>query len=340
MTSGKMDNILSQTMLAVGLNADGQVITRQVPIPVPGKGEVLVKIAAAPINPSDLARIRNVAAGDRGTFMAGIEGSGTVVGHGKGLLPRLWMGKRVACSSSHDNCGSWSEYMAVSAMSCVPLPAAISDEQGSMLLVNPLTAIAFFDIIRLQKHKAVINTAAASSLGKFIDLLGKKHGIPVIHIIRNEKQKSELLARSATYVVDSSSDSFEDDLKFFADQLQATLAFDAVGGSLTRQLLLSMPYGSSVVVYGNLSGEQPEMDHRSLVTDNKKVSGFYLVNWLKEKGLITTLISINKVRNLLKSELSITVQARYDLSNPQQAIDSYLSNMTAGKVLFIPEAKK
>jgi NADPH:quinone reductase len=334
-----MKPVLPEIMLAVLLREDdGRLSARHVPLPRPKAGEVLIKMACAPINPSDLIRIKNVTEhADRLTFIPGLEGSGTVVAHGSGLLPGLWQGKRVACNSSSDKSGTWAEYMVTPASRCVPLPDEVSDEQGSMLLVNPMTAVAFFDMARRGGHKAIINTAAASSLGRMVELLGKKNRIPVIHIVRNLKQKTTMMNLGAEHVLNTAEKSFSKDLQSLARSLNATLAFDAVGGKLTRQLLLAVPTGSSVVIYGNLSGEQPEIDHRSLVTDNKKVSGFFLGNSVKETGPVTTIRNIFRVRNLLKSELTIPVQAKFPLEEAQEALDSYLGNMSAGKVLLVPK---
>jgi NADPH:quinone reductase-like Zn-dependent oxidoreductase len=141
----------------------------------------------------------------------------------------------------------------------------------------------------------------------------------------------------AEHVLNTAEKSFSKDLQSLARSLNATLVFDAVGGKLTRQLLLAVPEGSSVVIYGNLSGEQPEIDHRSLVTDSKKVSGFFLGNSVKETGPVTTIRNIFRVRNLLKNELTIPVQAKFPLEEAQEALDSYLGNMSAGKVLLVPK---
>jgi NADPH:quinone reductase-like Zn-dependent oxidoreductase len=330
---------LPEIMLAVLLREDdGCLSARHVPLPRPAAGEVLIKMACAPINPSDLARIKGVTEhADRLTFIPGIEGSGRVVAHGSGLLPALWQGKRVACNSVSDKSGTWAEYMVTPASRCIPLPDEISDEQGSMLLVNPMTAVAFFDMARRGGHKAIINTAAASSLGRMVELLGRKNGVPVIHIVRNLKQKTTLINLGAEHVLNTAEKSFSDDLHLLSQSLSATLVFDAVGGNLTRQLLLAVPPGSSVVIYGNLSGETPEIDHRSLVRDNKKVSGFFLGNSLKESGTIATIRNIVRVRNLLKNELEIPVQGRYPLEEAQEAMNGYLGNMSAGKMLLIPK---
>src|SRR5690606_38019070 len=113
----------------------------------PGPGEVLVKMHAAPINPSDLAFLKG-GYGIKRPFptVPGFEGSGTVVAAGKGLLPKLWMGKTVACAASPKYNGTWAEYMVTGAGSCVPLSKNVSLDQGAMMFVNPMTALAFFDL--------------------------------------------------------------------------------------------------------------------------------------------------------------------------------------------------
>ncbi len=90
-----------------------------------------------------------------------------MIAAGPGWLPRLWMGKRVACAVSAIG-GTWAEYLVIRAMLSVPLPKNLSLEQGAMMLVNPMSALAFFDIVKSEKHAAIANTAAASALGRMI----------------------------------------------------------------------------------------------------------------------------------------------------------------------------
>lgn len=333
-----MNPDIPKMMQAVCLTKEeGQLSSKILPVPQPGKGEVLIKISASPINPSDLANIkRTTTLSERLSLIPGTEGCGTVVSNGRGLLPQLWSGKRVACSSTHATSGTWAEYMVTSASLCIPLPVEISDEQGSMLLVNPMTALAFIDIARHGRHKAIINTAAASSLGRIIEVLGSKHKIPIINIVRNEKQKSSLTNLGSPYVLDSSNINFEDDLNSLSHNLDASLIFDAIGGSFTRKLLMSVPCGSSIILYGNLSGEQPEINYRSMIMDDKTLSGFFLGNWLKKTASLKTIMNILKIRQLLKKEILIPVQDSFPLNKAQLAMETYLGNMTAGKVLLRP----
>jgi NADPH:quinone reductase len=316
----------------------GPLIVKEVDIPVPAKGEVLVKIAAAPVNPSDLARIKNAHSEyDLRTFIPGIEGSGTVVKAGRGILPGLWLGKRVCCTSDRPSSGTWSEYIVTSASKCFPLSTKVSDEQGSMSLVNPLTAIAFFDIVKSEGHKAIINNAAASALGRMVELLGVRKGIPVINIVRKQEQAESLKRQGSKHVLVSSDPPFTEQLGSLASDLKATILFDSVCGPQFSDLISAMPYGSKVIVYGNLSGdEHPVFDPRVLLGKNLIIKGFYLSNQAKENGIISNIMNLRKVSRLMETALTIKIHKTFTLSEGQEAVDTYLANMSAGKVLLIP----
>jgi NADPH:quinone reductase len=332
--------IIPEKMKAVQLDiSGGSLVVHSMAIPQPRHGEVLVKMAAAPVNPSDLARLKSaMVEQDLASFIPGIEGSGTVVAAGKGLLPKIWLGKRVACSSVHPSSGTWAEYMVTSASFCFPIPRTVSDEQGSMLLVNPMTAVAFFDIIKHDKHKAIVNSAAAGALGAMIIFLAKRHKVPVINVVRNERQAQMLIAGGERYVLNNSDETFTDQLSSLTHELEATLALDPISGSYTQQLLEALPYGGTVIVYGNLSASDQGPSLRPLLLDNKKLHGFYLGNWMKDNGLIKTVRNLNRVKQLLRNNIRITVQNRFPLDKTQQAIDTYLNNMTGGKVLLVPSS--
>jgi NADPH2:quinone reductase len=318
----------------------GPLFVKEVSIPEPGPGEVLIKIAAAPINPSDLARLKNAHTDhDLTTFIPGLEGSGTVTAAGKGILPRLWLRKRVACSSGYGTSGTWAEYMVTPATMCFPLSSKVTDEQGSMSLVNPLTALAFFEIAKQNRHKAIINNAAASALGRMVELLGEKHRIPVINIVRNQKQEEMLKNLGSRYVLDSSDPSFIDNLGTLSKEMKATVLFDSVCSSQLDKIIDALPRNSYVFIYGNLSGEEQIMvNPMSLIGNNIKISGFYLGNRAKEKGLFKNMMNLREVSRLMSTDLKIKIQGRFPLTSVQEAVDTYLNNMSAGKVLLVPIA--
>lgn len=329
-----------EKMKAVFLEKQGgPLIVKEVDIPNPGPGEVLVKIAATPVNPSDLARVRNMDC-DLETFTPGLEGSGTVVAAGNGILPRVWLGKRVACTH-HGIRGTWAEYMVTSAAMCFPLKSKVSFEQGSMTLVNPLTALAFMEIAKAGKHKAIINNAAASALGRMVELLARKKRIPVINLVRNREHVDMLTQKGSKYVLNTSDPSVFDKLGHLANELEATLMFDSVCGEELPYMIEVLPPNSSVFIYGNLAGtEHININPRSLIDNNIKISGFFLGRQAGENGLIKNMMNLRKVGSLMSDDLTIKIQGRFPLTQAQQAVETYINNMSAGKVLLIPDNGK
>ena len=145
-------------MRAVQLRAyDGNpesVAVVELPVPRPGPGQVLIRVAASPINPSDLMFIRGLYGFKKPLpVIPGFEGSGTVVEAGSGMLPRFLKGRRVACAAADPNIagGMWAEYLVTSAQLCVPLSKQVDMEQGATMLVNPLTAWALMEEVCLVK---------------------------------------------------------------------------------------------------------------------------------------------------------------------------------------------
>jgi len=334
----EMSPFLPETMQAVVLEQKGgPLVVRQIPVPIPGPGEVLVRMAASPINPSDLAFMKgSYGRRNRVPAVPGFEGSGTVVAAGRGLLPRLWLGKRVSCAVSATG-GAWAEYLAVSAKLCVPLKNTLSLEQGSMMLVNPLTALAFLDVARREKHAAIVNTAAASALGRMIVRLGVRYRVPVINVVRRKEQADLLLSMGATFVLRSDDTDFGNQLRDMADRLNATLILDAVGGKLFQQLFDAAPFGSTFLLYANLSTEQLAFDPHGLWSANKRVAGFYLGHWASRRGVLRMVKDIQRIRRLGATDLQTTVQRRFPLVAVRQAVALYEGNPTAGKVLLVAD---
>lgn len=332
-----MSVTIPDSMQAVQLESyGGSLAVRQCLVPRPGSGEVLVRMAGSPINSSDLSFLHGSYKYQKPLpIIPGIEGSGTVVAAGPGLLPRLLLGNRVACASSPTSGGTWAEYMVTSAKWCAPLQGNVTFEQGAMMLVNPLTALAFIDIAKREKHAAIVSTAAASALGRMILQLGRQNGIPILSIVRRKEQVDLVHALGGEYVLDSSRPDFGHQLRTLSRQLKATLLLDAVAGGLTGQLLEAAPAGSTVMVYAYLSREQCVIDPRGLLYDDKRLVGFYLANWLSRKNFLQSLQDTRRVQRLLATHLQTTVQRRLPLSAAQQAVDLYRNNMSAGKALLV-----
>jgi NADPH:quinone reductase-like Zn-dependent oxidoreductase len=323
-------------MLAVMIKEFGSIpVVDHTHVSPPRSGQVLVKISAAPINPSDVAFMKGGYGNPKDfPLIPGFEGSGIVVAAGSGMYPRFLIGKSVACATNAAFGGTWAEYVLLPASSCVPLPKNVSLEQGATAIVNPMTALAFFEMARKEKHFAIVNTAASGALGRMILKVGLREKIPVIHIVRRQEQVDLIRSLGGHHVLNSTESNFVDDFRILANQLNATLILDAIGGELTAQLIKTSPFGSRLVSYGFLSAEAPKIDTRLLAKEDKRVTGFFLPNWMKRQHPLKNLLAIRKVRKLLATDLSTTVQKTFHLADIQLALDAIKEPRTAGKVLL------
>lgn len=312
----------------------GPLVTETVPVPQPGRGEVLVRMASSPINFSDLAVLREGIPEMVYPATPGLEGSGSVVKAGRGILPALRSGKRIACTPVRGHGGTWAQYMCTNAMQTVPLPPDTSFQQGSMMLVNPMTALAFIRLAVKDSHAAMVNNASASALGKMLIRLASGHDLPLINVVRKEEHVTMLRGMGATHVLNSTNPSFEEDLKSVAAALNATLVFDAVTGEETMRLMRAVPSGSTLVAYARLSGEPLQADPADLIKYGKQITGFQLGHWLSGQTILTKLRLIRQVRKQLSGPLTSEVQATFPLQRVKDAITHYRENMSAGKVLL------
>ena len=174
---------------------------REVPLPEPGRGQVRVRMLASPVNPSDLLVVRGVY-GRLPCLPAvpGFEGVGVVDKASPGLIKMLrglHPGKRVAVLNS--NGGNWQENVVLPARQLVPLPDDIADEQAAMFFVNPATALAMTQhVLRVPPGAWLLQTAAASTLGRMVIRLGQHFGFRTINVVRRSEQAEELRARVPT----------------------------------------------------------------------------------------------------------------------------------------------
>ena len=309
------------------------------PVPRPRRGQVLVKLAAAPCNPSDLLLLQ----GKYGTLktlptIPGWEGAGTVVATGGGLLGRWLMGKRVACAVRSDRDGTWAEYVAVNADNCIALKSAMPIEQAASLIINPLTALAMLETARRAGHRAAIHTAGASQLGRMMIAIAADMEYPLINVVRRDAQVEIVRSAGATHVLNSSSERFVEELKALCERLKATAAFEAIAGEMTGTVLNAMPSGATAYVYGALSQDAcSNIDPIGLVFHGKTVTGFFLGNWLDQRGAIGVLRAASRVqRMIIDGRIGTTVQRRLKLDEVVEGLLQYVGNMTDGKVLIIP----
>jgi len=222
-----------------------------------------------------------------------------------------------------------------SAQLCIPLRKDVSLEQGAALLVNPFTAWALMDEARSGHHRAVVQTAAASALGRMIVRLGQRYSIPVINLVRRAEQVELLRAMGSEHVVNSSEEKFAEQLRDLCRKLGATIGFDAIAGEMSAIVLRAQPPNARLLVYGGLSLAASQVDPASLIFEGKRLEGFWLSGWLRSNNMISQLRIASQVQKLLGSDLKTEFRGKLPLQNAAQALQQYAANMTAGKVLLV-----
>jgi NADPH:quinone reductase-like Zn-dependent oxidoreductase len=261
-----------------------EISLAQVATPEPAENEVVVRVEASPINPSDLGLLVGAAdmssakaAGTRdapvitakvpqGAMKAmagrldqsmpvGNEGAGVVVKTGSSDAAKALLGKTVAMIGG----AMYAQYRTIKVADCLVLPAGTTPAEGASWFINPLTSLGMVETMRREGHKALVHTAAASNLGQMLNKICLKDGIGLVNIVRSPQQADILRKIGAKHICDSSAPDFMDNLTGAISETGATLAFDAIGGGkLAGQILTCMEisanknakiysrYGSSV----------------------------------------------------------------------------------------------
>lgn len=333
-----MSQSIPESMQAIRLEKEnGKLQVRQIPVPRPGPGEVLVRMAASTINPSDIGFMYSTSGYSNRNLPVtpGNEGSGTVVAAGDGFIPKFMLGKRVACTKSKMDQGTWAEYMLTKATLCSPLRKDISYESGATLVVNPMTVLAFFEIIKKGKHAAFVNTAAASQLGRMLLRMARKKGIPLINVVRKGEQADLLRSFGAEHVLVSANADFDQKLKELSQRLNATLILDAIAGDFTQRLIDASPAGSLILLYSILSQSPARVNPNSLWYFNRRVEGFLLSTWTKKQGLLKVLWITRQVQKLANTDLSTEFRKRIPITAVQEGLELYQKEMSAGKILLV-----
>ena len=318
-----------------------------VPTPDPAEDEVVVRVEATPINPSDLgllfgpadmagakvsgtkdlpvitakmpdAAMRMMAARLDQSLPVGNEGAGTVIRTGSSDAAKALMGKTVSMIGG----GMYAQYRVLKATDCQPLPAGTTAAEGASWFVNPLTALGMTETMRRENHKALVHTAAASNLGQMLNKICIKDGIGLVNIVRSSEQADILRKIGAKYIVDSTAPTFMDDLTNALVETGATIAFDAIGGGkLASQILTAMEvaanktakeysrYGSNVYKQVYIYGS---LDIRPTeLTRNFGltwgVGGWLLTRFLQKIGPA----EIGRLRQRVASELKTTFASHY-----------------------------
>lgn len=345
------------------------------PTPSPAPDEVLVRIEAAPVNPSDLGVLLGPAdpaqarrdgatktviplspealkAASRRvgrTLTVGNEGAGLVIAAGQ--QAQALLGRRVGVLAG----GMYAQHRLVRAVDCLVLPEGTTAAEGAAAFVNPLTVLAMVETMRLEGHSALVHTAAASNLGQMLVKVCAEDGVPLVNIVRRPEQVELMRGLGARHVCDSCAPGFDDDLRAAIEATGATLAFDAIGGGrIASQILSAMEavaqakmadfsvYGSDtakqVYVYGMLD-PSPTLLTRSFGM-TWDIGGWLMPAILRRIGLEKTV----QLRARVVAELKTTFASHYsreislaELLDPEVLI-ACTRQATGEKFLITPAA--
>jgi NADPH:quinone reductase-like Zn-dependent oxidoreductase len=345
-----------------------------VDVPDPGPDEILVRVEASPINPSDLGLLLgpadlSTAKAAGGTVSAAVpprflpamtarldqsmpvgnEGAGVVVAAGSDPAAQALMGKTVAILGG----AMYAQYRTVKAADALPLPAGTKPAEGASCFVNPLTALGMVETMRREGHKALVHTAAASNLGQMLVKICLEDGVDLVNIVRSPAQAKILADIGAKHVVDSSSASFQAELTDALTTTGATIAFDAIGGGkLAGQILAAMEvaanctattysrYGSmthkQVYIYGGLDTGPTELNRAFGMAWG--LGGWLLTYFIMKIGPAEAQKLRERVANNLKTTFASHYTAEIGLAEALQpdVIARYNAKTTGEKYLINP----
>ena len=319
----------------------------EVPIPEPAADEILVRVEASPINPSDLGLLigpadvsaakvtgsgtdikvtapipqhilRALAARLDESMPVGNEGAGVVIAAGASPEAQALLGKTVAILGG----AMYAQHRCVKAADALLLPEGVTPAEGASCFVNPLTALGMVETMRREGHTALVHTAAASNLGQMLNKVCLADGVALVNIVRSPEQAAILKGIGAKHVVDSTSPTFMEELIEALVQTGATLAFDAIGGGrLAGQILAAMEVAAnrkatSYSRYGSSTHKQVYI-YGGLDTRPTELGRSFGMAWGLGGWLLTPFLmkigpeAAQKLRQRVASELKTTFASHY-----------------------------
>jgi len=335
-----MESSLPKTFKAIFSNGDGKdAYIKEIPLEMPGKNQVLIKVDSVPINPSDLGTIIGVysvfpdekALPQNTERRIGLEGSGTIVAVGEDLKVKHEKGSQV----SFFQLGSWAEYVLVNSEDVCPIKKGLSLEQGASAFINPATVVFMYRTAQQGGHKAMIQDAATSSLGKMMIRYFKQNGKKSINIVRRDDAIEELKKEGADYVFNQNDPDFESKLKEAANKLEATIAFDAIAGEMAGKILRNMPAHSELYIYG-FRDQSPVggASFADFLLHDKVMKGLWLTRYYYTLSPEERQKLWQEAQQNLDGTLRSEIIKTFKMEEFAEAIKFYDKNSSKGKVLL------
>ena len=334
----------------------------EVPVMEPSPDQVRVRMLMSPVNPSDLNFVHgtyfdalqrivwNQREIDDDTlfydpshkiacpmppYSLGGEGVGMVDAVGSGMLARRLRGKRVAIASGPPN-GTWQEYTLADAKKAVVLPDEISNEQGAMFFVNPITAYVLTrEVLRVPRGAWLLLTAAGSALGKSIVRMGKIYGFKTLCVVRSGTNSKELGDLGADAVVETDRQDLIAEVFRLTGGRGVGFALDCVGGELAAQVVRCLGLDGKLVLYGTLANSPLQLPIRDLMMPVAQISGFLLPNWMMQQSSLKLLSVLHQVKKLtVKGVFSTEITDYYSLDQVADAVTAATQPGRTGKVML------
>jgi NADPH:quinone reductase-like Zn-dependent oxidoreductase len=298
------------------------------------KGQVLLEVIAAPINPSDVLTLTGMY-GQLPPLPAigGREGVGRVVELGPDTKgPAL--GQVVLLPVG---CGSWSTHVVADAGHLAPLPAEADPQQLAMMTINPPTAsLLLSKFVKLGADEWVLQNAANSAVGLYLVQLAKLRGYRTVNVVRRE-EAAAVVSEAGGDVVLVDGDDLPHRVAQATDKAMIRLGIDAVGGAATGRLADCLAQGATLVNYGRMSGEPCVIEASALIFRNLTVRGFWLAKWFKDASEQARGAVFGEVARLIaEGKLHAPIAATYDVSEIKEAVAAAAQGERAGKILIVP----
>jgi NADPH:quinone reductase-like Zn-dependent oxidoreductase len=294
--------------------------------------EVLIRVTARNINPSDIMFVRGMyGITPKLPSSAGFEACGVVEKSDEsGKVP---VGTRVMFTAI----GTWKEYVCVPAALVIPVPAQMPDSVACQAFVNPMTAYGMIEDAGLEVGQWLLLTAGASAFGKFAIQMAKAKGIRVAATVRHESQKQLLLDLGAELVINTATEKLAK-IIFEKTEVGVDVVFDAVGGELGVKALSCLKQKGRMLVFGALALENLSINSGLLIFKNLRIEGFWLSSWIEALSTEQRMKAFQRVFGfLMQDDSKADVAATYPLAEFKAALDAYEQAGRNGKILLVSE---
>lgn len=304
------------------------------PMPQPGAGQVRLRTILAPIHNHDIWTVRG-SYGYKPSLPAvgGSEAVGTVDALGAGV-EGIALGQRVAVAGVH---GAWAEYVLAPAQALVPLPDAISDEQGAQLVAMPFSALTLLEFLQVGPGDWIIQNTANGAVGKAVAMLAKARGIHAINLVRRDAAVAELTELGIGHAVSTEASGWQDRVRALTGGAPIRAGVDSVGGKAAGQILSLLGEGGLLVSFGTMSGGAMEVSSGNLIFKQATIKGFWgakvsaAMSAADKARLMAELI-----RLVIAGKVLLPVGAIYGLDQVKEAMAASLAPGKTGKILLRP----